>query len=79
MEPQCLVEVLPLSPKRLSLAGGLSEQDVLTMPGRLVEQKAERLPKLGSIVLEDCGPYGENVAEICATAGVKLKFLNNKP
>ncbi len=53
MEPQCLVEFLPLSPKRLNLAGGLSEQDVLAMPDRLVEQKAERFSKLGSIVLED--------------------------
>jgi len=33
----------------------------------------------GSIALEDCGSFGENVAEICATAGVKLKFLNNQP
>lgn len=76
---QGLVFIFPMSTKKLKLTGGLPEDDALAMLDGLVEQKEVKLPNLKSIVFEDCGPFGVEVADTCAKAGIRLKYLNDKP
>lgn len=53
VEPERLVDILPISTRRLRLAGGLSDEDFTAMLEDLPALKGGRLPNLSSIYFED--------------------------
>ncbi len=76
VEPERLVDILPVSARRLRLVGGLSREDATAMLEDLPALKDQRLPNLSRIFFEDIqrSDVDEIVIIECEDAGVKMKF-----
>ena len=76
VEPQRLVDILPVSTCRLRLVGGLSKKDATAMLQDLPALKDDYVPDLLSIFFEDVErcEIDENVVRGCEDSGVKMKF-----
>lgn len=75
-DPARLVDMLPASAKRVTLAGGLPKADAAIMLADLPKLKKERLPNLESIVFEGCDRIDdEEVLRLCQQTGVVVEIV----
>jgi len=74
VETQRLVDFLPASAKKISLAGLLTTQEAEAMLADLAEERS-RVPVLREIVLEDNDPLDDEVKAGCRAAGIGLRYL----
>ena len=76
VQPERLVDILPMSARRLRLVGGLCREDATAMLEDLHVLKDQRLPNLSRIFFEDIerSDVDEMVIKECEDAGIKMKF-----
>ena len=76
VEPERLVDILPVSTRRLTLVGRLSSKNATLMLGSLPALKEKLLPKLSMILFEDVrrSKMDEKMVVECENAGVEMRF-----